>query len=42
MDKVVTNGPYTVTEWLHEDKLTVEKSETYHGVSDVQLSLIHI
>ena len=40
-DKVVTNGPYTITEWSHEDYLLVEKMEGYNGVFQVAIPKIY-
>ena len=39
-DKVVTNGPYTVTQWTHEDQLVLEKNAAYTGESQVQIPKI--
>ena len=40
-DKVVTNGPYTITEWHHEDYLLIEKMEDYDGVFQVSIPKIY-
>ncbi len=30
-DKFVTNGAYKITEWVHDDHITLEKSDTYYN-----------
>lgn len=30
MDKIVTNGPYTISEWVHNDHLTLTKNEDFY------------
>lgn len=39
-EKVVTNGPFTLTSWAHEDKIVMEKSETYWNKDAVNLNKI--
>lgn len=38
----VCNGPFTLKEWLHHDKLCVQKNEKYWDAQDVQLQEIHL
>ncbi|WP_394922826.1 ABC transporter substrate-binding protein [uncultured Robinsoniella sp.] len=44
-EKIVTNGAYTMTEWVHDDHITLEKSEDYYdadaiGIPKVKLTMI--
>ncbi len=40
-DKLVTNGPYVVTEWMHEDYVLLEKMEGYNGPFQVEIPKIY-
>ena len=33
-DKMVTNGAYTVSEWLHQDHLTLTKNDSYWNAAE--------
>ncbi len=41
VDTVVTNGPYKLTKWEHENLLTVEKDTGYKGSAKVAIEKIH-
>ncbi len=36
-DKVLTNGPFTCTEWAHESKIVLTKNENYWNADDVKI-----
>jgi len=36
----VSNGPYILTEWAHEDHVTVEKNPTYHDADAVTIERV--
>lgn len=36
-DKVLNNGPFTCTEWLHESKTTIKKNENYWNAANVKI-----
>ena len=36
-DKIVTNGAYTITEWVHDDHISFEKSEAYYDADAIQI-----
>lgn len=36
-DKMVTNGAYKITEWVHDDHITMEKSEEYYNASKINI-----
>lgn len=38
----VSNGPFSLKEWRHHDKLCVYKNEKYWGAKEVQLQEIHL
>jgi len=38
---IVTNGPYKVSEWKHEDYLALEKNPNYYNASHVNIDKIH-
>ena len=38
---IVTNGPYELGEWVHEDHLILYKSATYYGVANVKIDQIY-
>ncbi|KHF39339.1 peptide ABC transporter substrate-binding protein [Halalkalibacter okhensis] len=40
VDTLVTNGPFTITEWAHDDYLVVEKNETYWDANTVEVERI--
>lgn len=35
--KMLTNGPYELTEWVHEDHMSLVKSETYFGADSIRI-----
>lgn len=36
-DKMVTNGAYQITEWVHDDHITMEKSKDYYDADKVNV-----
>ena len=36
-DMILTNGPFVMTEWAHEDYIMLEKSETYYNADAIML-----
>lgn len=40
-ENIVTNGPYLLTEWAHEDELIMEKNPDYFDADNVQIEVIH-
>jgi len=36
-DQVLTNGPFTVTEWQHESKIVIKKNENYWNAENVKI-----
>lgn len=41
-DKLVTNGAYRLTEWVHDDHITLEKSETYYNAANIQIPKVKL
>ncbi len=39
-DTIMTNGPFKLTEWLHEDRLVLEKNENYWDADIIKLTKI--
>ncbi|MEM7695554.1 MAG: peptide ABC transporter substrate-binding protein [Pseudomonadota bacterium] len=39
-ENMVTNGPYTLVSFTPNDKLVIEKSETFHTADDVQITRV--
>lgn len=39
-DSIVTSGPFTVTEWLHESKITLKKNEHYWDADNIHIDEI--
>jgi oligopeptide transport system substrate-binding protein len=37
---IVTNGPYRLAEWVHDDHILLEKDPTYYGAADVQIERV--
>lgn len=35
-----TNGPFALTEWSHNDKIVMQKNDTWHGAADVEVEEI--
>lgn len=40
MDKFLGNGPYKFKEWVHEDKIVLEKNENYWNAENVKIEEI--
>lgn len=40
-DKMAYNGPYTVTQWVHEDSLVMEKNPNYWDASSISIDKIN-
>ena len=40
--KIVSNGPFTITEWNHQDKLVLEKNELYWDADNINLTKITV
>lgn len=36
-DKIVTNGPYKITEWVHDDHITFEKNDDYVDAANIEV-----
>lgn len=36
-DKIVTNGAYTIKEWVHDDHITLVKNEDYYNAADINV-----
>lgn len=41
-DQIVTNGAYTISEWVHDDHLTLEKSKDYHDASNIKIPKVKL
>lgn len=39
-DKLIYNGPFTITSWAHEDKLVLEKNPNYWDAANIKLNKI--
>jgi oligopeptide transport system substrate-binding protein len=39
---VICNGPFTITEWKHQNEITLEKNIAYRKKDDTQIDMIHI
>ena len=39
-DKIVVNGPYTISEWVHDDHITLEKNPDYYNADDIKIEKI--
>ncbi len=39
-DKVLTNGPFNITQWLHEDRIILEKNENYWNKDAIKLTKV--
>lgn len=40
-ENIVTNGPYLLTEWAHEDEIIMDKNPDYFDADKVQIEKIH-
>lgn len=36
-DKIVTNGPYKIEEWVHDDHITLAKNDDYYNADKIQI-----
>ncbi len=41
-DKMVTNGAYRLTEWVHDDHITLEKSEDYYDAARINIPKVKL
>ncbi|KGR77870.1 peptide ABC transporter substrate-binding protein [Ureibacillus manganicus] len=41
-ENFVTNGPFTLAEWKHNDSITLEKSDSYYDAENVALDKVNI
>ncbi len=41
-DKVMGNGPFTITEWTHNTKIVLEKNDTYWNAANVVYTTVEI
>lgn len=41
-EKIVTNGAYTMTEWVHDDHITLEKSEDYYDADAIEIPKVKL
>ncbi len=37
---IVTNGPYRLTEWVHDDHIILDKNPTYYDVASIQIERV--
>ncbi|MGC8828138.1 MAG: ABC transporter substrate-binding protein, partial [Anaerolineae bacterium] len=37
---IVTNGPYRLTEWVHNDHILLDKNPTYYDAANVQIERV--
>jgi len=37
---IVTNGPYQLTEWVHDDHILLDKNPTYYDAANVQIERV--
>lgn len=36
----VSNGPYILTDWVHNSVITVKKNQNYHNISDISMDVL--
>lgn len=41
-DQMITNGAYKMTEWVHNDHITLEKSEDYFDASNIEIPKVKL
>ncbi len=41
-DQLVTNGAYKLTEWAHDDHMTLEKSEDYYDAANIHIPKVKL
>lgn len=39
---MVTNGPFTMTDWKHNTSITLEKSDSYHANADIKFAKVSL
>lgn len=42
VDKMVTNGAYKVTEWVHDDHITLEKSKDFYDQKNIKIDKVKL
>lgn len=41
-DTIVSNGPFTLTDWVHSGSMVLEKSDTYWDANNVKVDVVNI
>ncbi len=41
-DKIVTNGPYRIADWVHDDHIMLEKSEDYYNADQINIPKVRL
>lgn len=41
-ENIVTNGPYRLADWVHDDHITLEKNLTYYDAANVQIEQVRM
>lgn len=41
-DKMVTNGAYKITEWVHDDHITMEKFKNHYNASEINIPKVKL
>ena len=41
-DTIVSNGPFTLTDWVHNGSMVLEKSDTYWDADNVKIDVVNI
>lgn len=41
-DQMVTNGPYQIAEWVHDDHITMEKFSDYHAADTIKVPKVKL
>lgn len=41
-DTIVSNGPFTLTDWVHSGSMVLEKSDTYWDAKNVKIDVVNI
>jgi len=39
-ENIITDGPYQLTDWVHDDHITLEKNEAYYATDSVQIERV--
>jgi oligopeptide transport system substrate-binding protein len=39
-ENIITNGPYRLVDWVHDNHITLEKNETYYAAQNVQIERV--